>query len=114
MSTKDTYRIAIVGPQRVITVFAALGVEIHSADDAESAARVIRTLIDHTADGTARYAVVAVMEDLLEALPEKDYVQLTRQTLPAIVAVPSARGSTGFARQRLRACTIRAIGSDLM
>lgn len=111
------YKVAIIGPESVITGFSVLGVQSFPAETAESAAEALADIVAQTnsamEDGD-KYGVVLMIEDLLRKIPEKEYKILTKNVLPSVVAVPGTNGSTGYMTQRLRDFTIRAIGSDIM
>ncbi len=109
-----TYAVAVVGPSSIINGLAALGAQPHAADTPAQAYEVIRSLIAQTEEGTVRYAVIIVTEDILAGLSAKEYAAITAQVLPTIIAIPGTQGSQGFMRERLREWTIRAIGSDII
>lgn len=55
-----------------------------------------------------------VTEDLAGQLSAEDERKLARGTLPAIIPLPSFRGSTGYATDRLNRIVERAIGSNIL
>lgn len=114
----STYRIAIVGPKEAVAGFALLGVDVAAATTAEEAAahllRLKRSM--RTEEGRERnvYGVVFVAEDLMGGLSADDQKKLSRGALPAIIPLPSHRGSTGYGLHRLKRIVERAIGSDIL
>jgi len=43
-----------------------------------------------------------------------DQKKLSRGALPAVIALPSRNGSSGYSEERLRSLAERAIGSDIL
>jgi V/A-type H+-transporting ATPase subunit F len=114
----STYRIAIVGQKEAVAGFALLGIDVMTVQDAVEAVKELFRLKKMTSvvDGKERnaYGVVFVSEDLLQGASPDDHRRLARGALPAIVPLPSHRGSTGYSMQRLKSFIERAIGSDIL
>lgn len=115
----SNYRIAIVGQKEAIQGFALLGVDIVPAHTGPEAAEALLRLkkemsLDETGRERNRYAIVFVTEDLASQLSAEDERKLARGTLPAISPLPSFRGSTGYATERLKRIVERAIGSNIL
>lgn len=115
----STYRIAIVGPREVVAGFALLGVDVvpatTPAEAAESLLTLKRTLYtDEQGKERNTYGIVFVSEDLASGISPEEEKKLARGALPAIVPLPSHRGSTGYGLTRLKRIVERAIGSDIL
>ncbi len=115
----SSYHIAIVGQKEAVQGFALLGVDVVPAHNGEEAARELLRLkremcMDDQGRERNQYAIVYVTEDLASELSPEDERKLARGTLPAIIALPSFRGSTGYARERLNRIVERAIGSNIL
>jgi V/A-type H+/Na+-transporting ATPase subunit F len=112
------YRIAIVGPKEAVAGFALLGADVVAAHTAEQAVEQLYRLKKSTRTEGGRdynvYGVVFVSEDLLSGISADDEKKLSRGALPAIVPLPSHRGSSGYGPERLRRIVERAIGSDIL
>lgn len=112
------YRIAIVGPKEAVAGFALLGADVVAAHTAEEAVGHLYRLKKamRVEEGRERneYGVVFVSEDLLSGIAADDEKKLARGALPAIIPLPSHRGSTGFGLQRLKRIVERAVGSDIL
>lgn len=113
------YRIAMVGPEEAVAGFSLLGVHIHPAHTAEEALKALYALkkathLDDSGRERQTYAIVFVAEDLIANLSQEDERRLSRGALPAIVPLPSHRGSSGQAVERLRHLVERAVGSDIL
>ncbi len=115
----SNFRIAIVGQKEAIQGFALLGVDIvpvHAANEAaEQMLRLKKDMfIDETGRERNKYAIVFVTEDLMSGMSAEDERRLSKGALPAIVPLPSHRGSSGYALERLNRIVERAIGSNIL
>ena len=114
------YSIAIVGTADVILGFKALGLETHPVnspaealekiEELSAASRPHPTIQNET---VAKYAVIFIIEDIAEGLPEDRYKKLTSKPLPAIIPLPGPKGSTGFGEARLKKLIIQAVGTEI-
>lgn len=113
------YRIAIVGTKETVGGFALLGVDIVPVDNGEQAVEELLRLkktLQKDEKGVDRntYAIIFITEDLAGAISPDDEKKLARGALPAIIPIPSHRGSTGYGLERLRRIVERAVGSDIL
>ena len=111
----NKYRIAIVGPDDVVSGFRALGVETfiaQTSDDVLVELKKIKSLSQ--SEDLEPFAVVCIVEDLMIGIDEKEYTRIINGPLPAVVILPSAKGSQGFAEARLRKLAERAIGASII
>lgn len=113
-----TYKIAIVGTREAVAGFSLLGMDIVSVATPAEAVEALFTLKRATYEekGVVRntYGIVFVTEDLLTNLTPEDERKLAKGALPAIVPLPSHKGSSGAGLARLRRIVERAIGSDIL
>lgn len=113
------YHIAIVGQKEAIQGFALLGVDVvpayTSAEATDALLALKKTMqIDDTGRERNKYAIVFVTEDLASGIAADDERKLSRGALPAIIPLPSHRGSSGYALERLKRIVERAVGSDIL
>lgn len=113
------HRIAMIGTRETVAGFSLLGVEIvsvqHRAQALEELFRLKRTMeIDEHGIERHAYAIVFVIEDFLQEISPEDQRKLAKGALPAIVPLPSHRGTTGYGLQRLRSIVERAVGSNIL
>lgn len=113
------YHIAIVGQKEAVQGFALLGVDIEPAyTHAEAIEALYRLKKKMFTDDTGRernkYAIVYVTEDLLTGISAEDERRLSKGALPAIIALPSHRGSSGYSMDRLKRIVERAVGSNIL
>lgn len=116
MSKSNDYKIAIVGPEDTVSGFKALGVDSFGANNAQEALEQLRKIKDSTIlpTSTEKYAVVCIIEDLVAEVDQTEYAKLVEGPLPAVVILPGAKGSSGFAIERLRSLAERAIGASVI
>lgn len=113
------FHIAIVGQKEAVQGFALLGVDIEPAySHAEAIEALYRlkksTLTDDSGRERNKYAIVFVTEDLMQGISADDERRLSKGALPAIISLPSHRGSSGYALDKLKRIVERAVGSDIL
>jgi vacuolar-type H+-ATPase subunit F/Vma7 len=116
MSTTNQYKIAIIGPTDMVSGFRALGVEAIDAQTGAAALDELRRVKKLTLDTTSdeKYAVVCVIEDLLQDIDQAEYAKVVSGPLPAVIVLPGPAGSKGVAIARLRALAEQAVGSAII
>lgn len=110
------YKIAIIGPQNVISGFKALGVTTFDAQDGEVALELLRKIKKDIAgeEGAEKYAVVLVIESVMDQIPPEELEKLTHGALPAILSLPGIEGTQGAGVAKLKNLAEKAIGSDIL
>lgn len=113
------YKLAIVGSAEAIAGFALLGAETFPANTAEEATEALFKLkkemqVDEKGIERNVYAIVFITEDLASGITPDDEKKLAKGALPAIVPLPSHKGSSGYGMARLKRIVERAIGSDIL
>ncbi|MDO4670834.1 MAG: V-type ATP synthase subunit F [Aerococcus sp.] len=100
-------KIGVVGEASAIFPFKLLNFTTFAVDSGSAARRQIRELAND------QYGIIYLTETIAEQIPDVlDYYE--SQTLPAIILIPSQKGSTGLASQRLRGTVERAVGQDIL
>ena len=113
------YKIAIVGSPEAIAGFALLGADTVPATNHKEATEALFTLkkdmfTDEKGVERNTYAIVFITEDLASGISPEDEKKLARGALPAIIPLPSHKGSTGYGLQRLKRIVEQAVGSDIL
>ena len=112
------YKIAIVGSKEAVAGFALLGVDVVPANTkAEAVEHLLRLKKDIVIEaGVERnaYAIVFVTEDFASGISPDDEKKLARGALPAIIPLPSHKGSTGYGLERLNLIVERAVGMNIL
>ncbi len=101
------YKIGVVGDYDSICGFSALGLDTYPVCDLEEAEEILKKL---TSGG---YGIIYVVEDFIEKMPQIFEKFKSMQT-PAIIPIPSCKGSTGFGIGNVRKYVEQAVGSDII
>lgn len=100
-------KIAIVGDLTTVIAFRGLGLKVVVTDDPEDARQKVFRLAEEGVD------LILVTEPLIQGAPEIR-ARFQREYVPAILPIPSAQGSSGYALRELRDMVRRAVGIDLL
>ncbi|OGF27311.1 V-type ATP synthase subunit F [Candidatus Falkowbacteria bacterium RIFOXYB2_FULL_34_18] len=101
------YKIAIIGNHNAILGFSSLGIDVFGLNDNNAKEQAVKIL------DSGNYAIVFITEDWAEKL-EKVLDEYYSRALPAIVSVPSPKGSSGVALKNLKKIVEQAVGSDIL
>jgi len=125
------HKLAIVGSWDAVAGFALLGVDVVPVNSPAEAVEELHRLkkeMEKDEQGVERnvYAIVFITEDLASGISPDDEKKLARGALPAIIPLPSHKGSTGlpaeapkgaqasYGMQRLSRIVERAVGTDIL
>ena len=98
--------IAALGDTDTVFAFKAVGVDAYAVMNETEAREKLRLL-------ARNYDIIFITEQLAEALPDLIARYKTR-AFPAVIPVPSSKGSTGYGRRSVRADVEKAIGTDIL
>lgn len=100
------YKAAVIGDRDSILGFKALGIDVYDEKHV-NASEIVRKLAEDN------YAVVFVTEDILYRVDDamKKY---SDTPLPAIIPIPSNKGSKGLGMENIRKAAEKAIGADIL
>ncbi|MCI5838831.1 MAG: V-type ATP synthase subunit F [Christensenellaceae bacterium] len=99
-------KMAVVGDNDSIMVFKAAGVDAFGAEDEKKAKEILRQIAKD-------YSVIFLTEELAEEL--RDFLKRFNESpYPAILCIPSKKGSTGFGMEELRKASEKALGIDIL
>ncbi len=99
--------IAMIGDRDSILGFKALGVEIFSVNTKDESVEMLRKIVEE------EYKVAFITEQVAPS-PEEIAGITGGRTFPVVTTIPSNRGATGLAMQRLQALVRRAAGADIL
>jgi V/A-type H+-transporting ATPase subunit C len=103
---ENSAKAAVMGDIESIYGFASLGLEIFAVTQDEEATKMLKTLASNG------YAIIYITEDLAAGIA-KEISKFDESLTPAIVPLPGAAGSCGFARENMKKLMIKAIGSEV-
>jgi len=99
-------KVAVLGKYETVFPFKSLGMEYFVCNTEREIREKIKEVLSKD------YGLIFVEEDYYDAI--RDIVEALRESAtPAITFIPSAGGSTGKAKEKLRAILLRAIGIDI-
>lgn len=99
------YKIGVIGDYDSICGFAALGLDIFPVDSAEDA----RTTLGRIAAND--YGIVYITEQFINLDTMDKY---RTEQIPAVVPIPSVRGTNGFGTACVKRYVEQAVGSDII
>lgn len=113
------HKIAIIGSKEAIAGFSLLGADTVAASNGSEALEKLYELkknkqLDEKGVERETYAIIFITEDLAATISPDDERKLSKGALPAIIPIPSHKGSSGYSLQRLKRIVERAIGSDIL
>ena len=101
------YKIGVIGDYDSICAFSALGMDIYATDSPQEAEDTLKRLVQ------SEYAILYVTEYYLEQMP-KIYEKYAGLQTPAIIPIPSSKGSGGFGMSNVKKYVEQAVGSDII
>lgn len=101
------HRLAVIGDIDSVVLFKAVGVDVFPVSSSEEAGVALERLAND------QYAVICVTEQYgEELLPLVE--RYSDKPSPAVVFIPSNRGSAGIGMARLREIVKKAVGADIL
>jgi len=99
--------IAMIGDKDSILGFKSLGVTVFPVNSAEECVIALKEIIKQD------YKVAFITEQMAPG-PNEIAEILSGRTFPVVTMIPSNRGSTGMAMQRLQTLVRKAAGADVL
>lgn len=100
-------KMAAVGERDAVLAFAALGISVAPVENPEEASKAVNRL---AGEGCA---IILVTERTAQGIQETISKYKTSPT-PAIIPIPGAGGSNGYARAVMKANMEKAVGADIL
>lgn len=100
------YKAAVIGDRDSILGFKALGIDVYDEKHID-----IDNVIKELAEDN--YAVVFITEDILYRA-DNVMKKYSDTPLPAIIPIPSNKGSKGLGMENIRKAAEKAIGADIL
>ncbi|EDS77504.1 ATP synthase subunit F [Clostridium novyi A str. 4552] len=101
------YKIGVVGDKDSVLAFKAIGIDVYPVIEAEEAKKTVDRM------ALNKYAVIFVTEQVAKGI-EETIERYNRETLPAIILIPSNQGSLNIGIQRIRDNVEKAIGVNIL
>ena len=100
------YKIAVLGDAQSVQGFAALGLQVCPAENAEQARPILHRLAKEDT------AIIYVTEQLAQDMTA-EIARYQDDMLPAVILIPGKGGALGLADRALHAAVERAVGADI-
>ena len=105
----SAYQIAVIGDRESIMGFRALGLDVFPAEK-DTVKEIFKKVVQAAEPA---YAIVYITEEL--SVPIKaEIAALKDQLTPAVILIPSRKGSLGLGMEALNTAVERAIGSNIL
>ncbi|QGU96850.1 V-type ATP synthase subunit F [Clostridium bovifaecis] len=101
------YKIGVVGDKDSVLAFKAIGIDVYPVIEPDEA----RKTIDRMA--MEKYAVIFVTEQVAKDIDET-IERYNRETLPAVILIPSNQGSLNIGMQRIKDNVEKAVGVNIL
>lgn len=101
------YKIGVVGDKDSVLAFKAIGIDVYDVANSEEA----KTTVEKMA--RQEYAVIFITEQVAKEINET-IERYNRETLPAIILIPSNQGSLNIGMQRIRDNVEKAVGVNIL
>ena len=99
--------IGVVGDRDSVLLFKAVGLDVFFEDKPEPASKTLHRL------ARQGYRVIYITEELYQACGEA-ISSYKSEAFPAIIPIPSNRGTQGVAMAEMKANVEKAIGADIL
>ena len=104
---KTSYKIAVVGNRDTILPFKLIGFQTFPVKEAQETINTLRRL------SREDFGIIYLTEDMAQEIPDT-IAHYDRQVTPAVILIPTHKGSTGLGRQRIRDNVEKAVGQDIL
>ncbi|GAA0179189.1 V-type ATP synthase subunit F [Clostridium sediminicola] len=101
------FKIGVVGDKDSILAFKAIGIDVYPVIEASEARKTIDTM------ARDNYAVIFVTEHVAKDIDET-IERYNKQTLPAVILIPSNQGSLNIGMQRINDNVEKAVGVNIL
>nr|WP_272507421.1 V-type ATP synthase subunit F [Clostridium aestuarii] len=101
------YKIGVVGDKDSVLAFKAIGIDVYPVIEAAEAQKTIDKM------AMEKYAVIFVTEQVAKDI-EETVERYNRQMIPAIILIPSNKGSLNIGMQRIKDNVEKAVGVNIL
>ena len=96
-----------MGNRDAILPFRLIGFQTYPVAEPQEAVNILRKL------SRENFGIIYLTEDIVQAIPET-VAYYDQQLTPALILIPTHRGTTGLGRQRIRDNVEKAVGQDIL
>ncbi len=108
------YKIGIIGDKDSVLGFLAVGFTVMCAENSKEALEHLRDMANNREkDPQKSFAVIYITENYAEEL-ENEIAVYRDRPIPAIIAIPSKSGRTGYGMANIKKSVEHAVGADIL
>ncbi len=100
------FKVGMIGDYDSAIGFKAVGIDTYVVKDAKEAENILASLVREG------YGIVFITEEIATSI-ENAVDSVNRETSCSVLIIPSVRGSTGFAIDKIRRNVEKAVGIDI-
>ena len=102
-------KIAVIGDKESIVGFKALGIDVFPTENCDEA----KPLLHRLAREKDTYAIIYISEELAKGIMD-EINKYKDEVMPAVILIPSKKGTLGLGMSALTSAVERAIGSGIL
>ena len=101
------YKLGVIGDKDSVLAFKAIGIDVFTAIDKEDAEKLVKKLADEN------YGVIFITESFAQLIQET--IDKYRESMtPAIILIPSNKGSLGIGLADINRSVEKAVGANIL
>lgn len=101
------FKVGVIGDRDSVLAFRAVGVDVYTPNGKDE----IRYRVDKLAD--ENYGIIFITEHFAEEIPET-IKRYDSRMVPALILIPSSKGSLGIGMEKINKNVEKAIGSNIL
>ncbi|MEG1222044.1 MAG: V-type ATP synthase subunit F [Anaerovoracaceae bacterium] len=101
------YKVCVIGDRESILGFKAVGLDVFPCDNSEDAKGILKKAAGED------FAIIYITEELAQEL-DSEIGKYVDTMLPAIISIPSRKGTLGTGMRNVSKAVERAVGSDIL
>lgn len=102
-----SYKIGVVGQKESVMAFKLVGFDVAYGENITEARQAIKRMAQ------SNYGIIYISDTLM--LDLSDVVdQYASQLTPALISIPTHRGSNGYGKEKMRAYVEKAVGQNIL
>ncbi|HHX49324.1 MAG TPA: V-type ATP synthase subunit F [Clostridiales bacterium] len=99
-------KIAVIGDKNSVLIFKVLGVDVFDAGTYFETSNLLKKIAND-------YEIIFITDDIAKEI-QSTIEKYTERAYPAIIPIPSSKGSTGFGLNQLSMYVEKAVGIDIL
>lgn len=101
------HKIGVVGEKDVVIPFQIIGFDAYPVNDSAEARQTIDRLAQE------KYGVIYLTETIAKEIPDT-IARYDTEVVPAVILIPSHKGSLGIGKQRVNDNVEKAVGQNIL